>query len=107
MAQKREWFKDLKDDLQKHRNTIVYVSVLLTLLGLVVGWGLLPDLVTLEPMAEDPLYQPKNRVLLMHLGMGTLFSGLFWKWPRELAYIFGLVLSLLLLFAVLYGNMGV
>lgn len=107
MAQQPERWKTLKDKLQKNRNMVVYVILILALLGTAVGWGLLPDLVCMDPTVEDAYFQPKERLLLIHLGMTTLFSGLFWKWPRELAYLVGAVVSLLLVFGLLYANLGV
>ena len=103
--QRREWFKGIKDWCQKYRYAIIYVNVVCTILGVMVGWGLLPDMVTLEAAMEDPFFQPKERLLGMHLFMGTLFSGLFWKWPRELAYVLGIFVHLLFLLALLYGNL--
>ena len=104
---RREWFTGLRDWLKKNRNTIIYVNILCTLIGVMVGWNLLPDMVTLEAAMENPTFQPKERPLVLHLFMGTLFSGLFWKWPRELAYALGIFLHLLLLVALLYGNLVV
>ena len=103
--QKREWFKGLRDWAQKNRYTIIYINIICTMLGVMVGWRLLPDMVTLEAAMENPTFQAKERPLLIHLFMGTLFSGLFWKWPRELAYLVGIFLHLLLLLALLYGNL--
>ena len=96
---------DYPDWCQKYRYTIIYINVVVTLLGVMVGWGLLPEMVTLEAAMEDPFFQPKGRLLGMHLFMGALFSGLFWKWPRELAYPLGIFLHLLFLVALLYGNL--
>lgn len=102
---RREWFKGVKDWAQKYRNTIIYINVVVTILGVMVGFGILPEMVTLEAGMADPFFQPKDRLLWMHLFMGTLFSGLFWKWPRELAYVLGIFLHLLLLVALFYGNL--
>ena len=41
---KREWFPRQRDALQRHRNLITYLLVVLGLLGALVGWGLLPDM---------------------------------------------------------------
>ena len=105
---KREWFPKQKDILQKNRNMIVYTILVLALLGTVVGWGLLPDQVTMQSVQEgaEVIFRPKNTMLLIHLGMTTVFSGLFWKWPRELAYLFGAAVSLLLVYGLLAINLG-
>lgn len=107
MAPRRERFQRLKDALEAHRGMIVYTIVALVLMGAAVGWGLLPDMVSMAPEVEDPYFLPKERLLLLHFGMAAGFSGLFWKWPREIAYLFGAVVGLLLTFALLYLNMGV
>lgn len=105
---KKEWFPKQKDFLQKNRTMIVYTVMLLALLGTVVGWGLLPDQVTMQEIQEgaEPYFLPKNTMLLTHLGMAALFSALFWRWPRELAYLFGAAVSLLLVFGLLAINLG-
>ena len=36
---KREWFPRQRDALQRHRNLITYLLVVLGLLGALVGWG--------------------------------------------------------------------
>ena len=43
----------------------------------------------------------------MHFGMTSLFTGLFWKWPREQSFFAGAVISLGLTFLMLYANLGV
>ena len=46
-------------------------------------------------------------MLLVHLGMTGTFCALFWRWPREIAYFVGAVISLLLVFNLLAANLGV
>ena len=46
-------------------------------------------------------------MLLVHLGMTGGFSALFWRWPREIAYFVGAVISLLLVYNLLAANLGV
>ena len=101
-SNKRERFREQKDFLQKNRNTIVYLIVLLALLGSLMGWRLLPDQVSVHVIRR-----PKNVMLLVHLGMTGAFCALFWRWPREIAYFVGAVISLLLVFNLLAANLGV
>ena len=59
---KREWFPRQRDALQRHRNLITYLLVVLGLLGALVGWGLLPDMVTIRPpTAANHHYVPKGQ----------------------------------------------
>lgn len=97
----------LKDMLQTNRNMIVYGVLLVALLLTVSGWGLLPDRVSMAPESENVLVQPKERLLAMHFGMTAVFSGLFWKWPREPAYLTGALIGLLLMVLLLSANLGV
>lgn len=55
----------------------------------------------------DVIRRPKNVMLLVHLGMTGAFCALFWRWPREIAYFVGAVISLLLVFNLLAANLGV
>ena len=65
---KREWFPRQRDALQRHRNLITYLLVVLGLLGALVGWGLLPDMVTIRPpTAANHHYVPKGQGLLLNL----------------------------------------
>lgn len=108
-SNKRERFREQKDFLQKNRNTIVYLIVLLALLGSLIGWKLLPDQVSVQVAGSgvDVIRRPKNVMLLVHLGMTGAFSALFWRRPREIAYFVGAVISLLLVFNLLAANLGV
>ena len=107
MAGKRERFSALKDTLEKNRSMIVYTSLALALVGAAVGCVLLPELVTMAPWLEDAVFRPREQMILLNLAMSLGFTGLFWKWPREIAYLFGAVVGLILTFALLYLNMGV
>ncbi len=108
-GKKRERFREQKDFLQKNRNTIVYLIVLLALLGSLIGWKLLPEQVSVQVAGSgvDVIRRPKNVMLLVHLGMTGGFSALFWRWPREIAYFVGAIVSLLLVFNLLAANLGV
>lgn len=103
---KREWFPRQRDALQRHRNLITYLLVVLGLLGALVGWGLLPDMVTIRPpTAANHHYVPKGQGLLLNLAMTEIFAALFWRWPREWLYLAGSLIGLLFTFALLYNNL--
>ena len=103
---KREWFPRQRDALQRHRNLITYLLVVLGLLGALVGWGLLPDMVTIRPpTAANHHYVPKGQGLLLNLAMTEIFAALFWRWPREWVYVAGSLIGLLFTFALLYNNL--
>ena len=104
---RRERFKSWKDTLERNRNIVVYVLVLLGGLCVLVGWGLLPDVVSIDPNIEDVIYRPKWQLIAMHGGMMGLFAFLFWRKPRELVYLTGYVISLGLTLMMLYANLGV
>ena len=103
---KREGFPRQRDALQRHRNLITYLLVVLGLLGALVGWGLLPDMVTIRPpTAANHHYVPKGQGLLLNLAMTEIFAALFWRWPREWVYLAGSLIGLLFTFALLYNNL--
>ena len=78
----------------------------LGLLGALVGWGLLPDMVTIRPpTAANHHYVPKGQGLLLNLAMTEIFAALFWRWPREWVYLAGSLIGLLFTFALLYNNL--
>ena len=108
-SNKRERLREQKDFLQKNRNAIVYLIVLLALLGSLIGWKLLPDQVSVQVASSgvDVIWRPKNVMLLIHLGMTGGFCALFWRWPREIAYFAGAIISLLLVYNLLAANLGV
>ena len=69
-----------------------------------VGWGLLPDMVTIRPpTAANHHYVPKGQGLLLNLAMTEIFAALFWRWPREWVYLAGSLIGLLFTFALLYN----
>ena len=107
MARRRERLSHWKDWTQKNRTMVVYMVMLLALLATAMGWWMLPDQLTINPEIEGAYVRPKEQLLLMHLGMTTVFSGLFWKWPRELAYLSGALISLGLTGLMLFSNLGV
>ena len=104
---RRERFKTWKDALEKNRNIVVYVLLLLGGLCALVSWGLLPDRVSIDPDIEGVIYHPKWRIIAMHSGMLALFTFLFWRKPRELVYLTGCIIVLGLTLMMLYANLGV
>lgn len=108
MARKREWFTNQRNWTKRHRNGIAYTVILLALLGALAGWALLPDMVSMQ---GDPdatvqfVMRPKNTMILIHLGMTGFFTALFYKWPRELAYVFGMVMGLCFTYGLLIINL--
>jgi len=104
---RREWFKPQKDFLQRNRTKIVYGTMVLALLASLAGWALLPDKVAVFAGTLEDELRDKNVTLLAHLGMVSLFSALFWKWPREWAYLLGIVITLMLMASVLVNTLGV
>lgn len=108
MTKKRELFSGLRDWFKVHRSGVTYAVVLAALLGALAGWATLPDQVTMQgnpPAGVTPLYRPKNVMLLVHLAMTGAFTGLYWKWPRELAYVFGMGMGLFFTYALLIINL--
>ena len=104
---KKEWFPKQRDATRKHRNQIVYVLAVLGVLGSAVGWGLLPDMVSVNPAAANTVARPREVMVGLHFGIIALFTGLFWKWPRELLYLAGAVFGVVMLYFMLYSNLGV
>ena len=104
---RRERFKSWKDALENNRTMVVYVMLLLGGLCALAAWGLLPDVVSIDPDIEDVIFRPKWQLVAMHGGMMGLFALLFWRKPRELVYLTGYIISLGLTLMMLYANLGV
>lgn len=104
---KREWFPKQKDILEKNKNMIVYVLAAVGGLGCLVAWGLLPDQVSINPNMDDMIQHAKNETVAFHFGIIAVFTGLFWKWPREWAYLFGALFGVAMLYLMLYANLGI
>lgn len=104
---RRERMSGLKDKVQANRTMVVYVLLILAGVLALVGWVLLPDVVSMAPELEDAAFHPKERLLALYFAMTALFSGLLWKWPRELAYLTAAILSILMPLGLLYANLGV
>jgi len=97
-----------KARLQRNRNQITYVLLLLALFGALAGWALLPDLVALR--ISDGVKQgfvAKPTALLAHLGISGGFSLLFWLRPREIVFLVAALLGILLTYGSLLINLGV
>lgn len=103
---KREWFPKQKDILEKNKNMVAYVLAALGGLGCLVGLGLLPDMVSINPNMANVVLRPKEVLIALHAGIIALFTGLFWKWPREWAYLLGALFGVVMLYLMLYSNLG-
>ena len=75
---RRERFKSWKDALEKNRGMVLYVFGTAGVLCALVGWGLLPDMVSANPAADN----------------------------MELAYLTGAIISTVLFLSMLYANLG-
>ncbi len=105
--QNRGGIEGFKDKLQAKRGTILYVLMVAALFFALAGWALLPEQVALRynnGMLTN--YVSKNTALLAHLGISVGFALMFWKWPREIVYLVGSVLGVILSAAVLVTNLG-
>ena len=103
---RRERFQAWKDSLEKNRNLVVYTLAVVGALCAAVGWGLLPDQVSINPEVEDIIYRTKGQTVGLHAGLLALFTLLFWRRPRQLAYLSGALVSLGLTVLMLYANLG-
>lgn len=109
MAQsKRVFFPKQKDWLAAKRNMILYAILVLAFAGLVVGWRVLPDPVRMTQPQEgsEPMTLAKNAAMGAHFLLSAGFGTAFWFRPRELAYLLGSVLGLVLTYGVIYINVG-
>lgn len=104
MPPKKGLFDRIKDTLQAKRNSIAYTLLLLALFFALAGWATLPEMVTLQLGQEANI--AKNTALLIHLGIGAGFTGLFWWRPREIVYVVAAGLGVLLSAGVLALNSG-
>lgn len=84
-----------KDSLQEKRASILYCFVVLTLMGALAGWALLPDVVKLTG-AQTGMTLEKTPLILSHLGLTGIFTALFAWRPREIVYFVAACLGLLL-----------
>lgn len=94
-----------KDWTQRQRNWILYAVWVLTLLGTVAAWGLLPDRVAMQAAAGAGLVD-KTTAIGANLGLTALFTLLFWRRPRELVYFVALCLAVALTFSLPVVNLA-
>lgn len=106
--QKRDLLQNQKDWLQKNRNMVLYGILLLSFLGLLCGWKLLPDPVqmTAAQEGEQAVTLSKNAALGAHFLLSAGFGAIYWFRPREIVYFLASILGLLLTYGVLYINVG-
>ena len=98
-------FDQWKDSIQKNRNSIAYAIMLLAGFGALAGWGMLPEEVLLfSGENADGSMIDRNSALLAHLGITAFFTGMMWKFPRELTYIIAAILGLLLTLGLILNN---
>lgn len=103
---RRERFKSWKDALEKNRGMVLYVFGTAGVLCTLVGWGLLPDMVSANPAAENMVLRPKTFMIALHAGLIAFFTFMLWRKPRELAYLTGAIISTVLFLSMLYANLG-
>ncbi len=103
---RRERFKSWKDALEKNRGMVLYVFGTIGALCALVGWGLLPDMVSANPAVEDMVLRPKGFMIALHAGLLSFFTFMVWRRPRELAYLTGAILSVALFLMMLFANLG-
>lgn len=104
---KREWFPQQRDWTQRHRNVLVYFLGVLGILGSLVGLSMLPEAVSVNPEAVNTVTRPRELMVGLHFGIIALFTTLFWKWPREILYLAGAGFGVVMLYFMLYANLGV
>lgn len=104
---KREWFPKQKDAVEKNKNMIAYALAAVGGLGCLIAWGLLPDQVAINPNMENAVQHSKGWMVSFHLCIIALFLLLFWKRPREWAYLFCALFGVVMLYAMLYANLGI
>ena len=104
---KREWLPQQRDWAQRHRNMLIYFLAILGILGSLVGLSMLPETVSVNPDAANAVARPRELMVGLHFGIIALFTILFWRRPRELLYLAGAVFGVIMLFFMLYANLGV
>lgn len=104
---KREWLPRQRDWTQRHRNMILYVLAVLGVLGSLVGLVLLPETVSVNPDAANAVPRSRELMVGLHFAIIALFTALFWRWPREILYLAGAVFGVVMLYFMLYTNLGV
>ena len=105
--QRRGGLEGFKDKLQANRFKILYVLALATLCLAVAEWTLLPAQVGLL-FSDGQLsnFVDKTTAILAHGAISLGFAGLFCKWPREIAYLGGSLMGIILGVSVLVTNLG-
>lgn len=105
--QNRGKLEQFKDTLQSNRNKIVYVLALTGLFLCLAEWAMLPEQVGMVySNGELTNFAAKKLVVSAHLAIILGFDGMFWKWPREIVYLIGSALGILVALGVLVTNLG-
>ncbi len=96
-----------RDKLQANHLKIFYVLALGALCMALAEWILLPAQVGLL-FADGHLsnFVEKSTAILAHVAIILGFGGLFCKWPREIIYLAGSLLGIILALSVLVTNLG-
>lgn len=106
MAESKGRAERFKDGLRKNRNKIFYVLAVAALFLALAEWALLPGQVGLGYHdGELTSFVSKNTAILAHLALSLGFGAMFWKWPREIAYLVGSGLGILVTLGVLVTNL--
>ena len=107
-TQRRGGLEGVKDKLQANRFQIFYVLALAALFVALAEWALLPDRVGLRfSNGQLTNFVEKNTAVLAHVAISLGFGGLFCKWPREIAYLVGSLLGIVVALGVLVTNLGI
>lgn len=97
----------VKDTLQTNRFKILYVLALSTLLVALAEYSLLPGKVGLRfSNGQLSNFVEKNTAILAHVAISLGFGAAFCKWPREIVYLVGSVLGIIVALGVLVTNLG-
>lgn len=98
-------FQRWGEALEKRRNVLCYLLLLLAGFGALAGWALLPEQVALFLIDGVPSnFVEKNTALLAHLAISVGFTGVFYWRPREIVYFVAACLGVVLTLGSLMIN---
>lgn len=105
--QRRGGLEGVKDTLQANRFKLFYILALCTLGVALAEYSLLPDRVGLRfSGGQLSNFVEKNTAILAHVAISLGFGAAFCKWPREIVYLVGSVLGIIVALGVLVTNLG-